>query len=162
MICYIGLGSNLGNPLVQLQTALDAIDKVAGLQLLARSAFYQSKALTVPDSPPQNDYINAVAKLETSLSAEALLQKLNKIEASQGRQRNEKWAARTLDLDILLYGLQTIQTEKLVIPHQQIKYRNFVIHPLFELAGGINIPGVGDLAILAKRTSWDDLKNIGT
>jgi len=164
MICYIGLGSNLsgksGNPLAQLQTALAAIDNDIDLRLVGTSDYYQSEALTLPGTPPQNDYINAVASLETSLSAEQLLHKLNNIEALQGRQRNEKWAARTLDLDILLYGGQQIQTETLTIPHLQIKHRNFVIHPLFEIAGAIDIPGLGDLAALAERTSRDGLKKI--
>ena len=115
MICYIGLGSNLSEPSVQLQNALDSIKKEPELQLLKVSSFYQSKALVLPDTPPQNDYINAAAMLETVLTAEQLLQRLHKIEAAQGRERNEKWGARTLDLDILLYGESKIQTETLTI-----------------------------------------------
>jgi len=160
MICFIGLGSNLTEPLVQLQTALDKIENEPELQLFKVSSFYQSKALVLPGALPQDDYINAVAMLETTLTAEQLLQKLHEIEASQGRERNEKWGARTLDLDILLYGDVKIQTEKLVIPHAQIQYRNFVIHPLFEIAGAIDIPGSGDLSSLAKKTSWDGLKKL--
>lgn len=162
MNCYISLGSNLGDPLVQIQTALETIQSHPNLTVLQTSSFYQSEALTMPDSPPQNDYINAVAHLETLLSADQLLQKLNAIEASQGRERNEKWGARTLDLDILLYDDLQIQTEKLIIPHVQIKHRNFVIHPLFEIAGDIDIPGVGGLGILAKQMSWDGLQKIET
>ena len=160
MKCYISLGSNLDDPLAQLQTALDKIDRDPQLQLLNTSGFYQSKALTLADTPPQNDYVNAVAMLETTLSADQLLQKLNAIELSQGRERQQKWAARTLDLDILLYGELQIRTEKLLIPHGQIEYRNFVIHPLFEIAGAIDIPGLGDLAVLAKKTSWDGLQKM--
>jgi 2-amino-4-hydroxy-6-hydroxymethyldihydropteridine diphosphokinase len=190
MICYIGLGSNLDNPISQVQTALETIKADTTLNLLQTSSFYQSKALTLAEGSlpaegsipakdssltegslqangslqaegsPQNDYINAVAKLDTDLSAEQLLQKLNDIEASQGRVRNEKWAARTLDLDILLYGELEIQTERLVIPHLQINHRNFVIHPLFEIAGDINIPGLGQLGVLAKKMTWDDLQKI--
>lgn len=162
MNCYISLGSNLGDPLVHIQTALETIHSHSNLTVLQISSFYQSEALTMPESPPQNDYINAVAQLETFLSADQLLQKLNEIEASQGRERNEKWGARTLDLDILLYGDLQIQTEKLIIPHLQIKHRNFVIHPLFEIAGDIDIPGIGGLGILAKQMSWDGLQKIET
>lgn len=160
MKCYIALGSNLSEPLVQLQNALDSIKKEPELQLLKVSSFYQSKALILADTPPQNDYINAAAMLETVLTAEQLLEKLHKIEAAQGRERNEKWGARTLDLDILLYGDSKIHTEKLTIPHAQIQYRNFVIHPLFEIAGAIDIPGLGDLSRMAKAMPWDGLKKL--
>jgi len=160
MICYIGLGSNLNEPLVQLQNALQAIEKEADLQLLKVSDFYQSKALTLANTAPQNDYINAVAMLETQLSAEQLLQILHKIEAAQGRERKEKWGARTLDLDILLYGELNIHTETLIIPHAQLQYRNFVLHPLFEIAGAIDIPGLGDLSALTKKITWDGLKKL--
>lgn len=160
MKCYISLGSNLDEPLTQLKAALDKINNDSQLQLLDASGFYRSKALTLADTPPQSDYINAVAMLETALSAQQLLQKLNEIELSQGRERKQKWAARTLDLDILLYGELQLHTENLVIPHLQIKYRNFVIHPLFEVAGAIDIPGLGDLAALAKKTSWDGLQKL--
>lgn len=164
MICYISLGSNLsgksGDPLTQLQTALDKISNDPDLRLVKTSDFYQSKALTLPDTPPQNDYINAVAMLETALSAEQLLGKLNAIEALQGRERKEQWGARTLDLDILLYGDLQIHTETLLIPHLQIEHRNFVIHPLFEIAGAIDIPGLGDLSLLSEKMTWDGLQKM--
>lgn len=160
MIIAIGLGSNQGEPVLQLHTALETLGNDADLKLLKTSSFYQSKALTLLDAPPQNDYINAVAMLETALSADKLLHKLNVVEASQGRERNEKWAARTLDLDILLYGEQRIQSERLTIPHSQIKFRNFVVHPLYEVAGNIEIPGLGSLKLLANHTSWGGLEKL--
>jgi len=160
VIVYIGLGSNLAEPLVQLQAALNNIEKDPELQLLKVSGFYQSRALVLADTQPQSDYINAAAMLESSLTAEQLLQKLHTIEVSQGRERNEKWAARTLDLDILLYGGLKIQTERLTIPHAQIQYRNFVIHPLFEIAGAIDIPGQGNLSTMAEKMSWNGLKKL--
>lgn len=160
MICYIGLGSNLNEPLVQLQNALYALDKEPDIHLKEVSSFYQSKALTLADTAPQNDYINAVAMLETQLSAEQLLQILHKIEAAQGRERKEKWGARTLDLDILLYGELNIHTDKLIIPHAQLQFRNFVLHPLFEIAGAIDIPGVGNLSALSRQMNWDGLKKL--
>jgi len=162
VIVYIGLGSNLAEPLVQLQTALNNIEKDPELQLLKVSGFYQSKALVLADTQPQSDYINAAAMLQSSLTAEQLLQKLHTIEASQGRERNEKWAARTLDLDILLYGELKIQTERLTIPHAQIQYRNFVVHPLFEIAGAIDIPGQGNLSAIAEKMSWNGLKKLNS
>lgn len=160
MISYIGLGGNLEEPLLQLKAALNKLRNHAQIELLKVSGFYQSKALTLPDAPAQNDYINAVAMVETALSAEQLLAVLHEIETAQGRQRKEKWGARTLDLDLLLYDVLTINTDKLVIPHAQIKFRNFVIHPLFEVAGAIDIPGVGNLEQLAKQTNWNGLQRI--
>ena len=160
MISYIGLGSNLGEPLLQLKTALGQLQEHAQMELLKVSGFYQSKALTMPGTPSQSDYINAVAMLETSLSPQQLLSQLHEIEAAQGRERKQQWAARTLDLDILLYDELTINTDKLVIPHAQIKYRNFVIQPLFEVAGAIDIPGLGKLEQLVKQSSWKGLQKI--
>jgi 2-amino-4-hydroxy-6-hydroxymethyldihydropteridine diphosphokinase len=160
MISYIGLGSNLSEPHLQLKMALVALQNEPDIQLLKVSSFYQSKALTLSDAESQNDYINAVAQLETELAADQLLFIINKIEASQGRKREKKWTARTLDLDILTYGNCRIQTEKLVIPHLQIEFRNFVIHPLFEVAGAIDIPGLGNLAELEKVMNWNGLRKI--
>ena len=160
MICYIGLGSNLHRPEEQLRNALQRLGNDLDLELLQYSDFYRSKALTMPGSAPQDDYINAVVKLETFLSAEQLLMRLHDIETSQGRKRKEKWGARTLDLDILLYGDKRIQTETLTIPHSLIAKRNFVIHPLFEIAAAIEIPPIGNLEELAAKTSWDGLKKL--
>jgi len=160
MISYIGLGSNLELPFLQLKTALKKLQEHNHIELLKVSGFYQSKALTWPDTPPQNDYINAVACLETLLAPDQLLSALHKIEAEQGRERKQKWGARTLDLDILLYDDLSINSDKLIIPHAQIVHRNFVIHPLFEVAGAINIPGLGKLEQLAKQTSWNGLQKI--
>lgn len=160
MISYIGLGSNLYEPLAQLQKALKTIQNHPQMTLLKCSGFYQSKALTVEGAAPQDDYINAVAMLDTTLTVEQLLVQLNKIEVDQGRERKEKWGARTLDLDILLYDELQMQTDKLIIPHAQIRFRNFVIHPLFEVAGPIKIPGLGELARLAEQTNWDGLQRV--
>jgi len=160
MIAYIALGSNLAKPLSQLQSAVRHINQEPGLQLLKLSSFYRSKALTLADSAPQDDYINAAAMLQTAFSAEQLLTLLHKIEAAQGRERQSKWAARTLDLDILLYGDRVINTETLIIPHAQMQYRNFVIHPLFEIAGDIELPGLGSLSALAKKLSYNGLEKL--
>ncbi len=160
MIAFIGLGSNLQQPKEQVLSALKQLDNMPETSLLYNSALYQSAALTLPGSAVQDDYINAVAKLDTALSAEQLLQQLQAIENRQGRVRTEKWGARTLDLDILLYGDKMIATQELTIPHAQIRLRNFVIHPLFEIAGEINIPGLGSLAQLARQTDWSGLNKI--
>lgn len=160
MISYIGLGSNLEQPLLQLKSALLRLRQHADIELVQVSGFYQSEALTLPGAAPQDDYVNAAAKLETFLTAEQLLEVLHDIEQQQGRERKEKWGSRTLDLDILLYGDRVMNTETLIIPHAQMKHRNFVIHPLYEVAGAIDIPGLGKLQQLAQQTDWHGLRKI--
>lgn len=141
MQSYIGLGSNLGNPEAQLTTALAALNRIPDTTLVRCSSFYRSKPLG-PDCQP--DYINAVALLHTRFTATGLLARLQAIENRQGRVRDgEKWGPRTLDLDMLLYGNDTIDEPGLIVPHPQIRHRNFVLMPLLELAPDIEIPGLG-------------------
>ena len=101
MRCYIGLGSNLSQPLQQLNSAKDKIVNLPGTGLKKCSSIYQSTALTLDDEP-QNDYLNAVIEIETTLTAEMLLDSLQQIELSQGRVREKRWGARTIDLDIFV------------------------------------------------------------
>lgn len=128
--CAIALGSNLGNPLDILENALKAIANIPGIDLTATSSWYQ----TLPIGPPQPDYLNGCAVLEVKQKPEELLTILQAIELQFGRIRKEKWGARTLDLDILLYGDLVINTPKLTIPHAQLKDRAFVLVPLAEIA----------------------------
>ena len=140
---YIGLGSNLNEPVNQLDKAVAALDKIKNTQLLRVSSYYQS-APVGPDG--QDDYINAVAQLETQLPAVVLLQQLQQIENSQGRVRTEHWGARTLDLDMLLYDNSVIKTEKLTVPHPYIEQRNFVLLPLMEITSEeFKVPDKGAL-----------------
>lgn len=132
---YIALGSNLDNPLVQLQQAVESLQSFA--QDLRVSSFYTSKPLGPQDQP---DYINAVACFQTELSPLALLDKLQSIENAQGRVRLRRWGERTLDLDILLYGDEQIQSERLTVPHYDMHNREFVIVPLYELAPQLVLP----------------------
>ncbi|MCW8936303.1 MAG: 2-amino-4-hydroxy-6-hydroxymethyldihydropteridine diphosphokinase [Gammaproteobacteria bacterium] len=158
--CYIGLGSNLHNPLKQLNDAKDKIANLPDTRLLQFSSIYQSKALTL-DNEPQNDYLNAVIEIDTSLEAENLLNVLQQIELQQGRVRGKRWAARTLDLDILLYGNQQIKTERLIVPHIEIENRNFVMIPLSQIAAGIEIPGKGKLKKLIESLNDQVLDKMG-
>lgn len=151
-VCYIGLGSNLNQPLQQLYTARDNIDALPEVRVTNCSSIYQSKALILDDEP-QEDYLNAVIQIETDLTAESLLDALFSIEFKQGRVREKRWGARTLDLDIILYGNQLIQTERLTVPHIEIENRNFVLTPLYQVASNINIPG--------KKSLKDLLAHIG-
>jgi len=140
---YIGLGSNLQNPLQQLCWALQALAALPGSSDLVRSPLYRSEPLGPPGQPP---YINAVAGVMTKLPAVELLRALQAIETAQGRVRNERWGPRTLDLDILLYG-DSVQTDpQLSIPHPRLAERAFVLYPLADIAPDLVIPGLGKLA----------------
>lgn len=132
---YIALGSNLDNPVQQLQLAVENLKKFANN--LVVSPFYGSKPLGPQDQP---DYVNAVAKFETDLQPLALLDKLQQIENEQGRVRLRRWGERTLDLDILLYGNELIQNERLTIPHYDMHHREFVIVPLYDLSPDLILP----------------------
>ncbi|WP_158966039.1 2-amino-4-hydroxy-6-hydroxymethyldihydropteridine diphosphokinase [Paraglaciecola sp. L3A3] len=135
---YIGLGSNLSTPEQQLNSALDALANLANSALVKCSSFYRSQPMGPQDQP---DYVNAVALIETSLSPLELLQATQKIELEQGRERKDhRWGPRTLDLDILLFGQQLINSEQLTVPHYGMKEREFVLYPLFELTADLVLP----------------------
>ena len=157
MNVYIALGSNLQQPLLQLEQAVEQIKNHADLTILQLSSFYQSKALLQPGSSAQADYINAVLLVESDLSAQDLLIVLQSIETKQGRTRGEKWSPRTLDLDILLYGDKIIQTENLIIPHPEMCTRNFVLYPLAEISSAIEIPEKGLVTDLLNTLTSDGL-----
>jgi len=127
---YIGLGSNLDDPRAQLDQAVAALGRIPGCQIQRVSSYYHSLPMGPQDQP---DYLNAVAVLLTTLSAEALLDALQLIEQQQGRIRERHWGPRTLDLDLLLYGEQVIDSERLQVPHAGLFQRNFVLYPLQEL-----------------------------
>jgi 2-amino-4-hydroxy-6-hydroxymethyldihydropteridine diphosphokinase len=138
ILVYIGLGSNLEYPLGQLKSALKSLGQYDNIRLLRHSSAYQSRPMGPSDQP---DYTNAVALLETSLAAEDLLSVLQRIELEQGRVRkSEQWGPRTLDLDILLYGMDCIRTERLTVPHYGMKEREFVLYPLAEIAPSLIFP----------------------
>lgn len=143
---FIGLGSNLNDPLSQLNKAIASLKKVEGIELKNISNFYRSSPMGPQDQP---DYINAVVELSTHLSAEKLLDCLQEVENQQGRVRSERWGARTLDLDILLYGNEVIKTERLLVPHCGISERDFVLRPLQDLvADDFEIPNLGGMSKL--------------
>ena len=147
-IAYIALGSNLHTPLEQLKRALNALAQLPQTQLMAVSSFYRSKPLGPQDQP---DYLNAAVEISTALSPLALLDELQRIENEQGRVRLRRWGERTLDLDILLYGDEIIQTERLTVPHYDMHNREFVIAPLAEIAPNLILPNGQKLAELADR-----------
>ena len=148
---YIALGSNLNTPTEQLNSALAAISALPNTELKSVSGFYQSKPLGPQDQP---DYVNAVAMIETTRPPLALLDELQRIENEQGRVRLRRWGERTLDLDILLYGNEIIQNERLTIPHYDMHNREFVIVPLFEISSDLVLPNTQPLVDLVKQ--FDD------
>lgn len=148
MRAYIALGSNLGDSKQQL---LNAIDKLSGLsdsRLVARSRFYRTPPWGNVDQP---DFLNAVVVLETSLPPHDLLDALLEIEREAGRLRSgERWGPRTLDLDLLHVAGQTINDERLTLPHPHISERAFVLLPLNDLAPDLEIPGQGRVSDLLR------------
>lgn len=138
---FIALGSNLQSPISQLEQAIEKLKQHLAIRHLRCSSFYQSKAMIIENSTEQPDYINAVIVCETQFSPLELLACLQNIELQQGRERIKRWAARTLDLDILLYADQNIKSSQLTIPHPGLLQRNFVVYPLYELTGEMQISG---------------------
>ena len=129
-VAFLGLGSNLGDRLTNLQAAVDALQVEPGLRVTASSRVWE----TVPvGGPPQPDYLNAVIRIETDLSARDLLDTARRVEARLGRVRRERWGARTIDIDVLLFDGETIEESDLVVPHPRLQERAFVLLPLLEL-----------------------------
>lgn len=160
LIAYIGIGSNLNDPVARVQEAFEELDVIPDSLLVARSSLYSSKPMGPPGQP---DYVNAVAALETLLSAQELLQALIAIEDRQGRDRSGgKWGARTLDLDLLLYGNNKINTATLTVPHPGLCKRDFVMVPLAEIAGNLQIPDCGLLSAAIAKCENHGLKKLIT
>lgn len=155
--CYIGLGSNIEGPRDQVIQAISELAELPSSTLLKASSLYQSKPLGPQDQP---DFINAVAELETSLSVQKLLSYLQEIESNHHRSREIHWGPRTLDLDILLYDAVEIDNADLKIPHPEIRNRNFVLIPLYEIAVELTIPGMGKLAELVRQIDRSGLDKI--
>jgi len=141
---YIGLGSNLENPATKIQQARLFIGEQAEMTEASFSSLYSSPPMGPKDQP---DYVNAVMSIQTGLTAIELLTVLQRIENDFGRDRNTiRWGARTLDLDILLYGEQQIDLPYLKVPHIGLPERAFVLYPLQEIVNGnLWIPGMGYL-----------------
>ncbi len=154
---YIGLGSNLENPINQILIALQELKKLPNSKLKSVSSLYESPPL---DNTKQPNYINVVAKLNTNLKPQELLRECQNIENKQGRLRAEKWGARIIDLDILLYGDKIINADILTIPHYDIKNRAFVLVPLYEIAPELIIPNLGKLKNLVTNCNKKSLIKI--
>lgn len=165
---YIGLGSNLENPAEQITAAVLALRQIPDTQYVADSGLYLSKPLLIEGAQPddQADYYNAVALLETTLEPLVLLDYLQAIENRQGRVREQLWAARTLDLDMLMYAQLQMNHTRLTLPHPGIAEREFVLYPLQRLCQklqqpDLKIPGHAMLSEIIKSCSENELKYVG-
>lgn len=156
---YIGLGSNLKNPGQQVKQARISLSKQENITEIKFSSLYASPPMGPQDQP---DYVNAVMRIETELSALELLRVLQTIENDFGRVRiGERWGARTLDLDLLLYGQEQIDITDLIVPHVGVAERAFVLYPLQETApDDLFVPGKGELAQLVAKCPLDGLEKL--
>ena len=154
MLAYIGLGSNLNNPKQQIRDALIALNSTQDVKVVALSSLYQSKPI---DDSEQPDYINAVCQVDTHLTALELLYVCQGIETKQHRVREKKWGARTIDLDIILYGVQVVASKQLIIPHPEMMNRAFVLVPLSELESDLKVPVLGPLQALIDLIDTSEL-----
>ncbi|MEN8662360.1 MAG: 2-amino-4-hydroxy-6-hydroxymethyldihydropteridine diphosphokinase [Lentimonas sp.] len=151
-VAYLALGSNLGDRLMQMRTALDVLEAHYPIRVLATSAMYENRAVGMDDA---DDFLNAVVSVETELEPEALLDACLEVENQLGRVRTGVWAPRTIDLDVLAYGDREINTERLHIPHPRIAERDFVAQPLSEVAPDLVVFGKRIEAIVVDLPSID-------
>ncbi|MAA66383.1 MAG: 2-amino-4-hydroxy-6-hydroxymethyldihydropteridine diphosphokinase [Alteromonadaceae bacterium] len=152
---YIGLGSNLADPLRQLAGAIAALAALPETCLIAQSPFYASKPVGPQDQP---DFINGATHLRTSLLPLELLDQLQNIEQHHQRERIQHWGPRTLDLDLLLFGMQTINEPRLTVPHRELANRDFVLQPLLDLAPELTLPNGDTVAELRQRCPDNQLR----
>lgn len=145
---YVGLGSNLDQPIEQVETAIQELDSLPDSRLVEASPLYRSRPL----GPPQPDYINAVAALDTSLEPIELLDQLQALEYRHKRERLEHWGPRTLDLDLLVYDAVTMDHPRLQLPHPEMHRRNFVLYPLADIAPGLVLPSGNSIKALLANT----------
>ncbi len=159
MRAYVGVGSNLGDRWAHLAQAADQLRRSPRVALLRASRVWD----TAPVGPPQPRYLNAVLELETELPPRALHAVLQLAENAAGRRRSGlRWSARTLDLDLLLYGDRVILDRRLRVPHPELAVRRFVLAPLCELCPGLVVPGLGlTVAELLARSPRDEAQAIG-
>ncbi|USD64819.1 2-amino-4-hydroxy-6-hydroxymethyldihydropteridine diphosphokinase [Vibrio sp. SCSIO 43136] len=152
---YIAIGSNLNDPVSQAQQAIEALKSIPNSRLVSCSSLYSSTPMGPSDQP---DYINAVALIETELTPLQLLDCTQAIEQEHGRVRkDERWGPRTLDLDIILYGNEVLDSERLTIPHYGMKVREFVLYPLAEITPNLVLPDGTQLAKLLRQVDRNGL-----
>ena len=156
-VAYVGIGSNLNEPVRQVEDALGELERIPRSRVVSRSSLYKSAPLGYAD---QADFINAVGALETALEPEKLLDELLIIEARHGRRRSFANAPRSLDLDLLLFEQLELRTPRLTVPHPRMHERAFVLKPLLELCAEISIPGKGSARSLLENCEGQIVEKI--
>lgn len=154
---WVGLGANLGDPAASLRAAFAALAALPRTRLIARSSLYRS----APVDAVGPDFLNAVARVATGLSAHELLAQLLAIEMRHGRERPFRNAPRTLDLDLLLFGDESIATAALTVPHPRLHQRAFVLAPMAELSPDLHVPGRGRVADLLGPVAAQSIERLG-
>jgi 2-amino-4-hydroxy-6-hydroxymethyldihydropteridine diphosphokinase len=158
-ICYLSLGSNLGNKRTNLKRAVTLIGKHPQIKLIAQSSLYETEPVGYREQPY---FLNIVIKIETTLSPQRLWQVVQSIEKKMGRKPSLRWGPRLIDIDILLYNNLVLSYPNLEIPHPELEKRAFVLIPLYEIAPGIRLPSGSDLATLIKNLSEQGVRRIGS
>ncbi len=157
---FVALGSNIGDSATIVEGAFDALERIRDTRVTGRSALYRCAAI---GEIPQDDYINAVARLETTLEPLILLLELQAIEHAFYRRRESEqhWGPRTLDLDIILFGNREIDDSHLHVPHPEFQHRRFVLEPMLEIGGDRFLPGYGSLSYLIAQAPALELHKLG-
>lgn len=154
---FIGLGSNLEDPTAQLALAVSELAQLPQTTLVAQSAFYASRPVGPQDQP---DFVNGAVWLRTDLTAHELLDHLQAIEQAHGRERLRHWGPRTLDLDILVFGEQTLADERLTVPHRELRNRDFALQPLLDLKPDLILPDGESIATLRRLCPDNNLRKL--
>ncbi len=158
MHAWLGLGANVHQPLTQVKAAIAHLHKVQGLEVSRLSSFYRSAPWGNED---QDDFVNAVVQVWTTLEPAALLATCLAIEDRMGRQRDaSRWGPRVIDIDVLLYGNRTICSADLVVPHPYIHQRGFVLLPLCELDASLEVPGLGTVGSLQEQVDCSGVSRL--
>ena len=159
VVVWIGLGSNMGQAVDQVEQAIIALTEEPGLELTARSSLYRTAPMGNVDQP---DFVNAVVRASCAVGCYVLLEALQKIEKRFGRARNgDRFGPRSLDLDLLMYADQIISSAQLELPHPRMHERLFVLEPLAEIEGDITVPGRGRLSVLRQACLDQRVQRLG-
>ncbi|SOB76800.1 2-amino-4-hydroxy-6-hydroxymethyldihydropteridinediphosphokinase [Marinobacter sp. LV10R510-11A] len=154
---FIGLGSNLQEPAAQLARAVAELAALPDTKLIAQSPFYASRPVGPQDQP---DFVNGAVWLSTKLAPHTLLNQLQAIEQAHGRERLRHWGPRTLDLDLLVFGNQSLNDDRLTVPHRELPNRDFVLQPLLDLKPDLTLPEGTAIATLRAQCPDNRLRRL--